>query len=56
MAEMTPKIISCVAVQSLMTLSLQVDLELSDVAATVNHKLFSWCSVIMRTVSGDAAV
>ena len=41
MAEMTPKIISCVAAQSLMTLSLQVDLVLSDMAATVSHNLFS---------------
>ena len=41
MAEMTPKIINCVAAQSLMTLSLQVDLVLSDVAATVSHNVFS---------------
>ena len=38
-AEMTPKIISCVAVPCLMTLSLQVDLALSDVATTVSHNL-----------------
>ena len=36
MAEMTPKIVSCVAVWSLLTLSLQVDLVL--------------CSVILCTV------
>ena len=42
-AEMIPKIISCVAVQSLMTLSLQVDQVLSDVAATVSLNLFNWC-------------
>ena len=41
MAEMTMKIISCVAAQSLMTLTLQVDLVLSDVAATMSHNLFS---------------
>ena len=34
MAEMTLKIVSCVAVQCLMTLSLQVDLVLSSAAAT----------------------
>ena len=50
MAEMTPKIVSCVAVWSLLTLSLQVDLVLGDKAATVSHNLFNWCSVILCTV------
>ena len=39
-AEMTLKIVNCVAVWSLMTRSLQVDLVLSDMAATL-----SWCSI-----------
>ena len=49
-AEMTLKIVRCVDVWSLMTLSLQVDLVLSDVAATVSHNLFNRCSVILHTV------
>ena len=49
-AEMTLKIVNCVAVWSLMTRSLQVDLVLSDMAATLSHNLFNWCSVILRTV------
>ena len=52
MAEMTPKIVSCVAVWSLLTLSLQVDLVLllGDKAATVSHNLFNRCSVILCMV------
>ena len=52
MAEMTPKIVSCVAVWSLLTLSLQVDLVLllGNKAATVSHNLFNQCSVILCTV------
>ena len=50
-AEMTLKIVRCVDVWSLMTLSLQVDLVLSDVAATVSPNLFNRCSVILCTVT-----
>ena len=38
-----------------MTLSLHVDLVLTDVAATVSHYLFNQCSVILRTVSQQCA-
>ena len=51
MTEMTPKIVSCVAVQSFMTLSLQLDLVLNDMAATVSHNLFNQCAVILHTVT-----
>ena len=51
MTEMTPKIVSCVAVRSFMTLRLQLDLVLNDMAATVSHNLFSQCSVILHMVT-----
>ena len=52
MAQMTLKTVRRVDVWSLMTLSLQADLVLSDVAATVSHNLFNRCSVILRTDTG----
>ena len=51
MTEMTPRIVSCVAVRSFMTLRLQLDLVLNDMAATVSHNLFSQCSVILHMVT-----
>ena len=52
LTEMMPKTVSCVAVhvavQSLMPLSLQAELVLSDMVATVSHNLFNQCSVILR--------
>ena len=51
-AENTPKIVSCVAVWSLMAVRLQsVALVLSDVATTVSHNLFDRCLVILSIVT-----
>ena len=54
MAEMTPNIVSCVAVWSLMTLSLQVDLVLTDVVATVSHYLFNHLHMVTQQCAQNA--
>ena len=45
----------CIAMAEI-TWSLQVDLVLSDAAATVSYNLFNWSSVILHTDYGDAAM